>query len=400
MVRSVVGGITAPLGFAASGISAGIKRSRRPDLSLVVSRQRASAAGVLTENRVQAAPVLISRERLKHGSARAVVINSGCANCLTGPAGMQDALAFSRSVARSLGIPPAELLVASTGVIGQRLPMTRVLKHVPALVAALSRANHRKAAEAILTTDQQVKETAIEAALDGTTFRFGGMAKGAGMIAPSMATMLCVITTDLAIAPRRLQWLLRDATQATFNRITVDGDMSTNDTVFALANGASGVSASAGSRAERLAMKMVHSVADTLARWIVKDGEGATRILEVSVRGARSQAEADDCSRRVAFSPLVKTMLAGADPNIGRVAAAVGSSTARFDPQRLEIYLGKVRVVARGIALTAQNSVARKLLLRPEVSLLINLHAGNASSSMLTCDLTEGYVKINARYRT
>ena len=399
-MKWIAGGVTAALGFQASGVSAGIKRSRKPDLALIVSDGPVTAAGVFTTNRVQAAPVLISKERLRRGRARAVLINSGCANCLTGAEGMEDALRLSRAVAEALRIDERDVLVASTGIIGRRLPVPRIQRAVPALVAQAGRAHHRTAASAILTTDLRVKEAAVEAVVNGRICRVGGMAKGAGMIAPSMATMLCVITTDVAAAPAPLRGMLREAIEATFNRISVDGDMSTNDTVFALASGRSGIAVRPGTAAARTCAAMLTAVAGRLATLIVQDGEGAGKLMEVRVVGARTRREADACARQVACSPLVKTMLASGDPNVGRLAAAVGASPARFDPGRLEIHIGTTRVVVRGAAVRVGKAVARGVLSHPEISVRIHLHAGRAEGRMLTCDLTEEYVRINARYST
>ncbi len=399
-MRWISGGVTAAQGFTASGVSAGIKRSRKPDLSLVLADRPASAAGVFTVNQVQAAPVLISRRRLKPGRARAVLLNSGCANCLTGAAGMRDALALSRAAAQMLNMNEAEILVASTGMIGRRLPLPRMQRVMPALVRGLSRAHHAQAAEAILTTDVRVKEAAVEGWIGGRRCRIGGMAKGAGMIAPSMATMLCVVTTDAAIAPGLLRRMLQEATARTFNRISVDGDMSTNDSVFALASGRSGVSITAGTPAARQFAALLGSVLGKLAVLIVKDGEGATRMMTIEVTGARTDAQAQACARQIAFSPLVKTMLAGGDPNVGRIAAAAGASIARFNPNRFEMFIGTHRVVAHGEALRLGKSLARQLLHHPEVTVRLHLHAGRGSGWAQTCDLTEEYVRINAHYST
>ncbi len=399
-MRWVSGGVTAAAGFAASGINAGIKKSRKPDLSLVVARQPCSAAAVLTANRVKAAPVLISQARVRAGVGRAVLINSGCANCLTGSAGMKDALAISRSAAAALGIPERQLLLASTGIIGRRLPVANVLRAMPRLVSRLSRGNHEAAAQAILTTDLHVKEAAVEAAVNGRSVRVGGMAKGAGMIAPSMATMLAVLTTDAAVAPGLLRRILQQAVARSFNRISVDGDMSTKDTVFALAGGRSGVRIAPGSASMKTFAGMVEAVCGRLARLIVRDGEGASKIMDVQVVGARTEREALLCAQQVACSPLVKTMLAGSDPNVGRIAAAAGASGARFDPGRLEIDISGVRTVARGTALSLKAAVLRKLLSRPEVPVVITLHAGKAQARMTTCDFTAEYVRINAGYAT
>ncbi|MBI1992443.1 MAG: bifunctional glutamate N-acetyltransferase/amino-acid acetyltransferase ArgJ [Candidatus Omnitrophica bacterium] len=399
-MRGIPGGVTAALGFRASGISSGIKPSGEPDLALVATGAPAAAAGVFTENLVRAAPVLVSQSRLRKGSARAVLINSGCANCLTGAVGIRDARRLSRAVARELGIAEDEILVASTGIIGRRLPVPQVERALPRLVKQLSRAHHAAAAQAILTTDLRVKEAAVETAIQGRPCRIGGMAKGAGMIAPSMATMLCVITTDVAVAPGLLRRLLAQAVARTFNRISVDGDMSTNDTVFALASGRSGVSVREGSRGARAFGQALQAVAGRLATLLIKDGEGAGKIAKIRVAGGRTDREAQACARRVAESLLVKTMLAGGDPNVGRIAAAVGASGARFDPRRLDVLIGAERIISRGAARRLGTAAMRKLLAAPDVQIGIHLHAGRGEGRMMTCDLTEEYVRINARYST
>lgn len=400
MMRWVSGGVTAARGFVASGISAGIKPSRRPDLALILSRYPAAAAAVFTTNRIKAAPVVISQRRLRRGQARAVLINSGCANCLTGEPGLRDALHLSRLIAQGSGFADHEVLLASTGLIGTRLPVARVERAVPRLVGSLSRQQHEEAAWAILTTDRRPKEAAVSVAVRGGTFHVGGMAKGAGMIAPSMATMLCVMTTDVACPQQLLRRLLRQASAATFNRISVDGDMSTNDTVFLLANGRSGVQLRSGASSVPVFAAALQAVAQRLARMLVADGEGASRLMEVVVSGARNAHEARLCARAVTTSPLVKTMLAGGDPNVGRIAAAIGASPARFDPDALEIRIQDRRVVAKGRVVPLPRSVVRTLLRRPEVLVRIDLHAGRAEDRMTTCDFTTEYVRINAGYAT
>ncbi|MBI3319327.1 MAG: bifunctional glutamate N-acetyltransferase/amino-acid acetyltransferase ArgJ [Candidatus Omnitrophica bacterium] len=396
-MKWISGGVAAARGFLASGVSAGIKRSRKPDLALVMSETPAIAAGVMTKNRVQAAPVQISADRLRRGTARAVLLNSGCANCLTGAAGFQDALRLGHVVAQRLGIEEREVLLASTGLIGRQLPVARMERVIPLLTAQLSRAHHTLAAKAILTTDRLPKEAAVEVRIRGRACRLGGMAKGAGMIAPSMATMLSVITTDVTAAPGLLRELLREVTEQTFNRISVDGDMSTNDSVFVLAGGGSGVTIRSAADARTL-KAMLLSVSEKLAVRIVEDGEGASRLMEIHVNGARSEREAQACARQVANSPLVKTMLAGGDPNVGRLAAAVGASPAYFRPDALEISIGSRRVVAHGAAVHVGTATLRSLLTQPRVAVKIDLHAGRAAGRMLTCDLTEAYVNINAGY--
>lgn len=399
-MKWVSGGVTAAKGFKAAGLNSGIKKSRKPDLSLVLSAKPSSAAGVFTKNTVQAAPVLISKKRLKKGKASGVLINSGCANCLTGPAGMRDALLLGELVSDAAGMPDSRLLIGSTGIIGRRIPVNKVKRSIGRLIGRLSDSNHEAAAQAILTTDLRAKEAAVEAVINGRLVRVGGMAKGAGMIAPSMATMLCVLTTDASVSPGLLRKVLQQAVGRSFNRISVDGDMSTNDSVFFLANGASKTAIRPGTRAGSVFIAMVEAVCRKLAFLIVQDGEGAGKLMEIKVAGARNQKDADSCARQIAFSPLVKTMLAGSDPNVGRLAAAAGASNARFNPDHLEIHVSGVKTVSRGVALNLSKAVLRRLLNRPVVPVRVDLHAGNAAAAMWTCDLTAEYVRINAGYAT
>lgn len=399
-MRWISGGVTAASGFVASGVSAGLKRTRKPDISLVVSKRLAVSAGTLTTNRIKAAPVLISRQRLKAGRAKAVLLNSGCANCLTGAQGMRDALALGRSAAKALGVPERHVLVASTGMIGRRLPLRRMLRVMPDLVNSLSRAGHRKAASGILTTDARAKEVAMKTSINGRRVYLGGMAKGAGMIAPSMATMLCVLTTDIDAEPSLLRRLLLEAVEATFNRISVDADMSTNDSVFILANGASGVRIRPNTQAVKQFSTMLQAVCQRLAYLIVKDGEGATRVATIEVVRARTDAEALHCARQIAGSSLVRTMLAGGDPNVGRIAAAAGAAGAFFRPEALEIRIGEHTVVSRGDTKTLGKELARRLMSPRELHVQVDLQAGRGRARMTTCDLTEAYVRLNASYPT
>ena len=397
-MKWIPGGVTAPRAFVASGVSAGIKRSRKPDLALVLSEQPAAAAGIFTRNLVQAAPVALTRAHLAAGRAQAILINSGCANCMTGAEGARDAARLGRRTAALLGFSDRLILHASTGLIGRRLPVEKIEQGLPRLVQRLSRHRHDVAAHAILTTDLRPKEAAVEMPIGGKVLRVGGMAKGAGMIAPSMATMLCFLTTDAEVAAGPLRRMLQASAEQTFNRISIDGDMSTNDCVLALANGASGVAAR-GAAAAALG-QMIRAVMERLARMIVEDGEGAAKVMELEVAGARTGVEALSCARMIACSPLVKTMLAGSDPNVGRIAAAAGASGARFHPERLEIAIEGIRMVGRGTALPVPASTLRRLLSRPRVRIRVDLHAGPAIERMLTCDLTEEYVRINAGYAT
>ena len=403
-MRWVPGGVTAASGFLASGVSAGIKRGRTLDLALVMSATPARAAATFTTNVVKAAPVLISQARIRRGTARAVLLNSGCANCLTGARGVQDARRLSRRVARELRLTEPQVLIASTGLIGSRLPVGKIELAIPALVHRLAKANHRQAARAILTTDTVPKETAVAERIAGTTIHLGGMAKGVGMIAPHMATMLCVLTTDAALEASWAASLLRASVERSFNRVTVDGDMSTNDSVFLLANGRAGLRIRRGTPQARQFHAMLDAVTQRLAGLLAKDGEGASTVVRIEVSGARSAPEAQRCARRIASSLLVKTMLAGGDPNMGRVAAAARASGARFDPSRLEIGIRGVGAVVRNGGMVAFDVArARRGLQSSAAScpvITVDLHAGNASAWMTTCDLTEEYVRINAHYST
>lgn len=398
-MRFIQGGVTAAKGFSASSATAGIKPSRKPDLALVKADGSVTAVAIFTDNRVQAAPVVLSRRKLIRPYTQAVFINSGCANCLTGEPGLRDAKRLNRDVAKALGIPERDVLLMSTGLIGTRIPVRKVQRVIPQLVRRLGRDQHTAAARGMLTTDRVSKEAAVEAIIDGVRVRLGGMAKGAGMIAPSMATMLCVITTDAKIAPGPFQAALRRATQASFNCISIDGDKSTNDTVFALASGRSGVTIRSKSALKQWEA-MLQAVTLKLAERIVEDGEGVTRIADIYVMGAKTEADAQRCAQQVGGSSLVKTMLAGGDPNVGRIAGAVGASGIVFDPKRLEIRIGKTVLVRQGAAVILNSKKARSLLKRKRVSVVIDLHAGSKRGWMLTSDLTEAYVRINAHYTT
>lgn len=403
-MKWIPGGVTAARGFLASGASGGIKRGRKLDLALVVSDARATTAATFTTNAVTAAPVQISRRRVRRGEARAVLLNSGCANCLTGAAGMRDALRVSRRLAAALRIPREQVLLASTGLIGSRLPVGKIEQALPLLAHRLAKAHHRQAARAILTTDTVPKEAAAAGAIRGRTVHLGGMAKGVGMMAPHMATMLCVLTTDAAFDAAFAAAALREAVEASFNRVTVDGDMSTNDSVFLLANGRSGVTIARGTDEARRFRAMLAGVTQRLAMLLVKDGEGATSVARIEVEGARTAAEARACARRIASSLLVKTMLAGRDPNVGRIAAAAGASGARFDPGRLTVSIDGLGTVVRRGALTAFDAYGARRWLQAHAAacpvIRVGLHAGRAAAWMTTCDLTEEYVRINAHYST
>jgi glutamate N-acetyltransferase/amino-acid N-acetyltransferase len=391
--------ITYPRGFRAAGVPAGIKPGR-PDLALLAADASCAAAGVFTRNRALAAPCAVSREHLASGRARAVVVNAGCANAATGPRGLEDAREMARLGAAALGCRTEEVVVASTGVIGVPLPMDKVRAGIAAAAAGLSVDGGRDAARAILTTDTKPKETELDLAI-GSGIRVAGMAKGAGMIAPNMATLLAFFTTDAAVEPALLRQALVEAVGESLNRITVDGDTSTNDSAVVLASGAADAPRldRPGAAFDTFASGLA-TVARRLAEMIVRDGEGATRIAEVRVEGARTTAEADRIARTIAESPLVKTALHGGDPNWGRILAAAGRSGVDVDLGRADIFIGDVWVAAAGAAREYDESVAAAAMREDPVRLRLHLHAGPATGFFLTCDLTHGYVDINAHYRS
>jgi glutamate N-acetyltransferase/amino-acid N-acetyltransferase len=386
--------VTAPRGFLASGVAAGIRPSGKPDVALVRSVAPAVGCAMWTQNRVQAAPVVVSRRNLETAQPQAVVVNAGVANAATGRPGEEDALATAARTASLLDLRPEEVVVLSTGVIGSRLPMEKLLAGVDAAAAALSPDGGALAAEAILTTDQGPK-TAVTA---GDEFTVAGMAKGAGMIHPCLATMLAVVTTDYPLAAGEADAFLRPAVERSFNRISVDGDCSTNDAVVLLANGKSGIARK--SRLDGKFAAALHEVCSDLARQIVADGEGATVVLEIRVSGASSQEDAQAIALRVATSPLVKTAAFGRDPNWGRVLAAAGSAPANggfahLDPDRLRVAFDGTPVFAAG-APTGLVPALGGASCRIE----LDLGLGDGDATYLASDLSYDYVKLNAEYTT
>jgi glutamate N-acetyltransferase/amino-acid N-acetyltransferase len=388
-------------GFQAAGLAAGIKKHGGLDLALIVADSPAHAAGVFTKNRVKAAPVLLCQRRLRSGQARAILINSGNANACNGSRGKEDARNLTRETARLLAIPAASVLAASTGVIGQPLPAERITAALPELVARLSPKGLPEAAEAILTTDTRPKTAFIQEKLWGQKITLAGMAKGAGMIHPDMATLLSFVFTDASLDAAVLKKLLQDAVNRSFNRISIDGDTSTNDTVLLLASGRAGNPpvkdvASAAPFAE-----LLNRMLEDLAQQLVADGEGVSRVYRVLITGAASPREARLAAATVATSPLVKTAMAGADVNWGRIMAALGRSGARFDPERVSIAFGPHLVAEKGQARgEAAEAAARELILAGPVTITINLADGEFQDFYDTCDFTEDYIRINASYRS
>ena len=392
-------GVTTPQGFRASGTHAGIKTSGA-DLALLVSDVPATAAAVFTTNLAQAAPVLVSREHLTRsgGAARAIVINSGCANACTGDEGLQVARDMAADTARLVDCPVEQVLVASTGVIGVALPIAKIRTGLPAAIAALSADQGAAAARAIMTTDPFPKEASAQIAIGGRPVAIGGMAKGSGMIEPRMATMLGFVTTDAAISPSLLDRALRDAVDGTFNAITVDGEPSTNDCVMILANGVSGVTIDESSYSS-----LVDGLVDvcrTLALGIVRGGEGATKLVAINVSGAASPAEARRAAKAIANSLLVKTAIHGGDPNWGRLIAVAGRAGVAFDLSRAAVRIGSIVLFRDGRPYDEASPQAADYLKRTDIDISVDLGSGTASSTVWTCDLSAEYVRINADYRT
>lgn len=400
-LESFEGGVATPRGFRASGQYVGIKAAGRGlDLALIVSDTPANAAAVFTLNKAQAAPVLVSKEHLatSRGIARAVIANSGCANACTGAVGLQDARDMASLTAALVGCPADQVLVASTGVIGVNLKMDKLRAGLPGAVSALGADQGPAAARAIMTTDPFPKEAAARVSIGGVDVTIGGIAKGSGMIEPNMATMLGFITTDAAVPHALLSNALREVVDDTFNAITVDGECSTNDCVMMLANGASGVTIDESSY-DAFA-DALRAVCLPLAIGIVRGGEGATKLVTVTVTGAASTVEARTCAKAIANSPLVKTAIHGGDPNWGRLIAVAGRADVAFDLARAKVTIGTVVLFDNGRPYDDAAPEAAEYLKNTELSLAVHLGVGTASSTVWTCDLSADYVKINAEYRT
>ncbi len=399
--------IDAPLlpgGFEFSAAACGLKKSGL-DLGLIVSKTPAAAACVFTTNLVKAAPILVSEAHLRHSAStmRAIIVNSGNANCATGPVGLAASRRTAALVARTFSCKPEQILVCSTGVIGLPLRVERILRAVPSLAASRSTRPESFAqfTRAIMTTDTRPKFAAASCRIGGKRVRLLGCAKGAGMIHPRMATMLAFVTTDATASVAVLRRALGEVVGKTFNAITVDGDTSTNDTLALLANGASAApEIRVGNTDYRKFLGALESVCHSLALQIVADGEGAHRVVEIEVRGAPSDGAADDVARTIANSPLVKTALAGGDPNWGRLLAAAGRSGVRFNPDRVEVRMAGILMCRNGRAHLFDERTAHRKLLATRVPIVVNLRAGNGTARMWTCDFTGDYVRINASYRS
>jgi glutamate N-acetyltransferase/amino-acid N-acetyltransferase len=390
------GGVTSAQGFRASGVACGIKARGAKDLALVVSDVPAEAAAAFTTNVVKAAPVRVSMRHMRNGKMRGVVLSAGCANACTGLRGIADAKEMVERAAKKTRAKPGEWLVCSTGRIGHRLPMAKVRKGIEKAVAKLGSDNGAEAARAIMTTDTRRKEFAMRFKVDGRKVTIGGMAKGSGMIHPNMATMLCLITTDASIDRPALRACVEDAVEHSFNRISVDGDTSTNDTVIVLANGMSGSNLLKSYHPQfGLFKKTLTHVMRKLARMVVEDGEGITRVVDVMVKGAANAQDAKLAALAVARSELIKTSWTGGDPNWGRIMCALGYSGARVREEMVEIFYDGLAAVVNGQPSKTPVAKLRKVAGKPKFTITINLHAGTGEYGLLTTDLTEEYVRIN-----
>jgi len=396
------GGITAVPGILAAGVAAGIKPSGKKDLALIYSSAPARAAAIFTTNQVKGAPVIVSQEHIRDGRAQAIVASAGCSNVCTGEQGVKDAREMTKTVGELLRIKPNQVLIASTGVIGQPLPMDRIRAALPKLVKGLSPQGGRHAAEAIMTTDTRPKEAAVRLEVNGRPITIGGIAKGVGMIEPHLATMFCFLATDAMVAVDALPRVLKRSADASINRITVDGDQSTSDTVALLANGlAENAPLERGSRGLREFAHGLDAIVARLAHMLVADGEGATKVVEVAVSGARTRRDALVAARSVANSPLVKTAINGADPNWGRIMMALGKSSARVVQDKVSIRFGDEVLVEKGMLRAgARVDRIRALMGEATYAIGIDLGLGGGRETVWTSDLSEEYVRINGKYTT
>jgi glutamate N-acetyltransferase/amino-acid N-acetyltransferase len=401
-VEWLEGGVTAVPGVLAGGVAAGIKPSGKKDLALIYSPTPARAAAVFTTNQVKGASVLVSMEHVRGGMAQAIVASSGCANVCTGEQGLRDAREITRLVGDLLRIPARHVLIGATGVIGPPLPMDKIRSALPRLVKALSPQGSRAAAEGIMTTDTRPKEAALRLDVAGRPVTLGAVAKGVGMVEPHMATMFCFMTTDAVVNAAVLRRVLKQSVDRSLNRITVDGDQSTSDTVAVLANGlAENAPLEGNGRGLREFARGLDVLCERLARLLVQDGEGATKLVKVVVRSAASARDARLAARSVANSPLVKTAINGQDPNWGRVMMALGKSPARVDPERVAIVIEDEPLVERGVLRAgARLDRVREIMGRAEYAITIDLGLGRSEDRIWTCDLSEEYVRINAKYTT
>ena len=402
MMKQIDGWLTAPKGFVAAGVKAGIKASGKHDVAVIMSTVPAATGAVFTQNKICAAPVLISREVNKRPDAQAIVVNSGCANACTGEQGLADAKAMQEITGEYLDIEPESIFVCSTGVIGQFLPMSKVKDGIAAAVAKLSVNEGESAALAIQTTDTFIKKVAYEFEIGGNTAKIAGIAKGAGMIHPNMATMLTYITTDAAVAPDLLKRMVKAVADKSFNMVVVDGDTSTNDSMIVLANGLAEneiVFSEEHPDYETLYKALLQTAQD-LAKMIAHDGEGATKFMEVNVIGAASFADAKLAAMAIAKSPLVKTAFFGEDPNWGRILCAAGYSGAAMDAAHTNLSIGTIRVVKNGMNVNVPLAELKPIMSEHDISISVDMAAGTEKATVWTCDFSYDYVKINGEYHT
>ena len=394
-------GVTYPKGFLAAGVKAGIKKSGNLDVAMIYTKKEAAVAGTFTQNAVAAAPVYASKRVVKTGTAHAIVANAGCANACTGEQGEKDAAAMQSFAASAIGCTPDDVIVASTGVIGVNLPMDKMESGIAQAAKSLSDNGSVDAGNAIITTDTYSKCGATEVSIGGKEVRFGFIAKGSGMIQPNMATMLCFITTDAAIAPALLQKALSEVVPVTFNMISIDGDMSTNDMCIVLANGEAGNAyIDAENEDYELVKQTLKEICEELAKKIASDGEGATKFLTVHVTGTKSFEDAKTIAMSVAKSPLVKTAFFGEDPNWGRVICAVGYAGVPMDPQKTVVKFGGVPVYAHGVGADADEEKLRSVMEAHDIVIDIDMGDGTEEATVWTCDFSYEYVKINGEYHT
>jgi glutamate N-acetyltransferase / amino-acid N-acetyltransferase len=387
-------------GFQTAGVACGLKKNGKKDLGLIFSEVPANVAGVFTQNRIQAAPVQLDRQRIGRGVCRALIVNSGNANCCTGEQGMRDALLMTGLTAAGVGVTEDEVLVSSTGVIGEPLPIEKIKIALPGLIAALTVNGIHDFAEAIMTTDTVPKVISRHGELDGKIFTVTGVAKGSGMIRPDMATMLCFVMTDIQAPSDLLKEMLKASVDQSLNRITIDGDTSTNDTVLLMANGLSGAEILNNTHRD-VFQSVLDDVLLSMAKWLIKDGEGATKLVEIKILGAGSDQDARKIADTVAHSNLFKTALFGEDANWGRIIAAVGRAGIAIAPEKIDVRFGPVLMVQDGMGCgkTAE-AEATKILKQSEFDITIDLKLGSGHASVITCDFSIDYVKINADYRT
>lgn len=402
MLTEITGGITAPQGFKAAGVKAGLKKSGKLDLALIYSTVPASVAAVFTTNTMAAAPVVVSRLAAATGTASAIIVNSGCANACTGPQGLVDAKAMAHLTGQLLGVKDEDVLVSSTGIIGVNLQMDKIETGIKLAVAELDVEGYEKATSAIMTTDTFPKSCAYSFELGGVPVKIAGIAKGSGMIHPNMATMLCFITTDAAVAPAVLKQALTDAVNVSFNMISVDGDSSTNDMTGILANGLAGNTLidTTDSKNYKDLVAALTEVCIYLAQQVVRDGEGATKFLEITVQGAADDKDAKKAVMAIAKSPLVKTAFFGQDANWGRILCAVGYSEAAAEQEKVSLKIGDVVIVKEGMGVSYDEKKLKDIMAEQDIIVTVDLGLGAGKATMWTCDFSYEYVKINGEYHT